>query len=76
LTPIQKYARVTSTLPKKDKVLVQTHVPKAVGKRLDSLVQLSGRTRAGYLRHLIETHLRAFKDQDLTCPVDAPSELP
>lgn len=43
------------------KHLVQTTVEKKILRALDSLARSSGHKRAGYLRHLIELHVKAIK---------------
>ncbi len=57
---IQIYERVAANVPE-IKSLMQTHVPSGIARKLDALARAAGNTRAGYLRHLIEMHVRAIK---------------
>lgn len=41
--------------------LIQTTVSKKTLKALDALARSMGHKRAGYLRHLVEMHVRAIK---------------
>ncbi len=59
MTAIQRYAIVSPALPHVKKTLLQTHVRPAAARQLDALAKASGRTRAGYLRLLVEEHLRS-----------------
>jgi predicted DNA-binding protein len=41
-------------------MLIQTVVKPAVLRKLDALARATGHTRASYLRHLVELHVRAI----------------
>ncbi|HVP23330.1 MAG TPA: hypothetical protein VMS77_05405 [Conexivisphaerales archaeon] len=41
--------------------LIQTKVSKETLKALDALARAVGHKRAGYLRHLVEVHVRAIE---------------
>ena len=49
-----------SVEPKKSSMLIQTVVKPAVLRQLDALARATGHTRASYLRHLVELHVRAI----------------
>lgn len=42
------------------KTLVQTHLDSSTARKLKALAVARGQTNAGYLRHLIELHVRAI----------------
>jgi predicted DNA-binding protein len=49
-----------SVEPKKSSMLIQTVVKPPVLRQLDALARATGHTRASYLRHLVELHVRAI----------------
>ena len=46
--------------PKRTSRLLQTVVRPTVLRQLDALARATGHTRASYLRHLVELHLKAI----------------
>jgi len=46
--------------PKRTSRLLQTVVRPTVLRQLDALAKATGHTRASYLRHLVELHVRAI----------------
>jgi hypothetical protein len=56
---IQNYAKVRPVAAK-PKALMQTHIEPSIARKLDALARAAGNTRAGYLRLLIELHVRAI----------------
>lgn len=58
------------------KSLLQANVDASVARKLDALARARGQSRASYLRHLVEMHVRAvtpkiLKAIDRTIPVKA-----
>lgn len=41
------------------KVLLQTRVPRTIGRQLDALARARGCSRSAYLERLVRTHVRA-----------------
>jgi hypothetical protein len=50
--------RVYDSMPRKT-CLIQTIVDPTVLRKLDALAKATGHKRASYLRHLVETHVKA-----------------
>jgi predicted DNA-binding protein len=46
--------------PKRSSRLIQTVVRPTVLRQLDALAKATGHTRASYLRHLVELHVKAI----------------
>lgn len=55
---MRSYALVRN-MPKK--YLIQTTVSAETRRRLDALAHVMGHRRAGYLRHLVDMHVRALR---------------
>ena len=44
-----------------EKILLQTRVDASVARQLDAMARERGHKRAGYLRHLVETHVKVAR---------------
>jgi hypothetical protein len=49
-------------------VLIQTHVSRAVTRKLDALAKKNGHKRAGYLRYIVELHVGVLDPQPNPTP--------
>lgn len=47
-------------MPVADKTLLQTRVATSVARKLDTLAKTNGHKRAGYLRHMVEVHVKTM----------------
>ena len=66
LTWIETYASLAKlNVAKKTKILLQVHVDPIVGNQFRKLARSTGRTNAGYLRRLVELHVRAIRSPRL-----------
>ena len=45
-------------------IVVQTKISASTLRKLDALAKADGKSRAGYLRHLIIHHIKAVTEQD------------
>lgn len=67
MTTIENYVSVPPVTPKK---LLQTHVNVTTFRKFDALARAAGNTHAGYLRHLVELHVRALRSPRLARALD------